>query len=249
MIKKIDPFFYQDYDPVVVDYIHRLESVIDEYQSKDKRHDKINIDEIPTFKINTAAFDLIQYDSFQSHKFPMTPYTYLSAILKTAKLFWLPKHPYDYVYTIIMLYIYPLDCFYRDEVLKFCYEKGHFGKVKTGRMLSILTKLGYISYNKRRKSDLAKDWMWFITPKGKEMVSRFMQEVYEQEINIDIYDKNFKRLIRQAKGRRGKKYGFIRRHKDIFGEPVPTRFKRKKSRDRDSYNVGQGESSEPEIGG
>jgi hypothetical protein len=244
MIKKIDPYYYEDAGPVVIDYIQRLESALEEYQAKDKIPNKKDRENLPVFKIKTEAFDLVRYDAFQTYKFPTNGLVYLAAILKVAKLFTTRKKLYNYDATLMMLYMYPLEYFRRDDVLKFCVHTGKLGRIVTGKRLHKLLYEGYVAYNKVKKSDQPKDWMWFITVKGKAAVRRFLEEVYNLEINIDIYDENFKRAIREAQGPRRKKYGFIRRHEAIFGERIPPRPKRKKPRDSDNNNLGQGEQTQ-----
>ena len=244
MISKIDPYYYQDAGPIVVDYIQRLESALEEYQAKDSIPDKKDRESLPVFKIKTEAFDLMQYDAFQCYKFPTSGFVYLAAILKVAKLFTTRRKVYNYDATLMMLYMYPLEYFRRDDVLKFCVHSGKLGKIVTGKRLHKLLYEGYVSYNKIKKSSPPQEWMWFITVKGRAAVRRFLDEVYNLEIDIDIYDENFKRAIREAQGPRRKKYGFARRHEAIFGEPIPTRFKRKKSRNSDNNNPGQGEQAE-----
>lgn len=240
MIQKIDPYYYRNSDPLVVEYIRRLENIADEYDDLISDEDTPIGDavDIPKFRINTEAWDMAKMEYFCRHRFGRTPFNNLDAVLKYYIYFSKPGHKYDFQMAILMLYAYPLDSFTIISLREFM---GRYGikKATVGRLVNLLVENNYIGIIKKNKSDIINRVAFFLTLDGKKAVRDFIAEVSNEELNIDFYEKNLRWVIREAQGPRRKKSTLIKRHEDIFGEPAPSRFKRKKSRNGDSDNNGQ----------
>lgn len=241
MIKKINPYYYEDAGPIVVDYIRKLESIADEYSEMLSSKDDSTLDNSPiTFKVNTEVWDLKKFDFIIQSSIPKSVFYGMESFMRTAKLFLQQGHKYDFNATFIMIYAYPLDVFYLSGV------KDLFGeyKIGNGTLVRLLTKLvdsGYLGVLRKNNYQQKKDISYYITQKGIQAVRAFFKEVESIEFRLNMYEKNIDRAIREAKRPRGKGVGYVRRHKDIFGEPAPPRFKRKKSRDSNSSSTRQGE--------
>lgn len=239
MIQKINPYHYEHAGPIVTDYIRKLESIADEYSEiLSSKDDESSNSRAVTFKVNTEVWDLKKFDFIRQSSIPKSIFYGMESLMRTAKLFMQDGHKYDFNATFLMMYAYPLDVFYLSGVKELFegYKVGH------GSLVRLITKLvdaGYLGVLKKNNYEQKKRHAYYITQKGINAVNTFLKEVQSIEFKLSIYETNINGALREAKRPRGKGVGYVRRHKDIFGEPAPSRFKRKKSRDSNSGDTGQ----------
>lgn len=237
MIEKINPYHYEHAGPVVIDYIRKLESIADEYNELLSGGAASSTDDnFPTFKINSELWDLKKFDFLNQRYFPKIAVYSMEAFMRTAKLFMQHDHPYDFNATMIMVYAYPLDVFHHADVSKI-FNKYKVGPATCMRMLTKLVDAGYLGVIKKNNYESKKKHTYYITPAGQQAVRKFLKEVNSIEFNLDVYEENIRWAVRETQGSGRKRVGYVSRHETIFGQPIPSRFKGKKSRNRDSDNT------------
>lgn len=181
------------------------------------------------FIIKQTTYDLLKFDVFESRVLRPRHIRDLHMTIKAAKFFLLEDCKYDLATVMILLFANPIEFFLVEDVVDLI--QGVSGSINAHKRINKLVRHKYISYNVIQKRDIKKGRVYYITDKGRKAVNEFLKDYREIQINIDFYERNFRRAYYSAQEPSREKFGFGKQYRTVYGQSFQSEFARAKSID------------------
>lgn len=233
-----------------VNEIRELRAEVKSLSGEVSRKQPSSIDYVlkPTdFFIKQTTYDLLKFDVFESRILKPRNIRDLHMTIKCAKFFLNEDCKYDLVTVMILLFAWPLEQFKVADLIDLTSDV--VGAEGCRKRIRKLERYKYIDYNIIKKVDIGKDRFYYITDKGRAAVDEFLKDYRQVKININFYERNFRRAYYKAEKPSREKLGFAKQYRVIYGESFQSEFARAKSIDSYSRKRKRTQPSEPEIGG